>query len=239
MLGKIKEKIRPSRKTVLILIMVFLLAGALASTYYFYKEFQRTSRLLQDPTEAARQETNVILAKLGKMMELPVGEEPTMATIIDAEKLKDQPFFARTQNGDKVLLYANAKKAILYRPGENKIVEVAPLNIGTPSAQPVGPKIRVALYNGTDKTDLTQKAEKALTAKYADIDVVAKENAKKRDYEKTLIVDLSGTKKEVAEALAKELGGEVGTLPAEETAPVLPTGQEAELLVILGNNYSQ
>ena len=37
--------------------------------------------------------------------------------------------------GFKVLIYTQAKKAILYDPGANKIVEVAPVNIGD-SANP-------------------------------------------------------------------------------------------------------
>ena len=51
-----------------------------------------------------------------------------MATVSDPEKLKDQPFFAKAQKGDKVLIYSNSQKAILYSPTEDKIVEVAPIN---------------------------------------------------------------------------------------------------------------
>jgi hypothetical protein len=50
-----------------------------------------------------------------------------MATVLEQDKLKDQPFFARAQNGDKVIIYTQNKKAILYRPSENRIIEVAPL----------------------------------------------------------------------------------------------------------------
>jgi hypothetical protein len=60
----------------------------------------------------------------------------TMATILDPAELADQPFFMSAQKGDKVLLYTNAKKAILYSPSQNKIVDVAPVNLGsTPQVQ--------------------------------------------------------------------------------------------------------
>lgn len=63
---------------------------------------------------------------------MPVGEgeEPTIATITDREKLKDQAFFARAENGDKVLIYAQAKKAFLYSVKTGKVLEIAPVNIG-------------------------------------------------------------------------------------------------------------
>ena len=71
-----------------------------------------------------------VVAEISKIMILPVGEDPTVATVADPEKLKGQSFFVNAKKDDKVLIYTNAKKAILYRPSERKIVEVAPLNIG-------------------------------------------------------------------------------------------------------------
>jgi len=79
------------------------------------------------------------IAAVGKLIMLPEGEEPTVATISDIEKLKDQAFFTHAQNGDKVLIYTTAKKAILYRAETNKIIDVAPVNMGgaaSPSAVP-------------------------------------------------------------------------------------------------------
>lgn len=80
---------------------------------------------------AAENELNDVVAKVGKLMVLPEGETPTLATVADPEKLKDQKFFSNAQTGDKVLIYTNSQKAILYSPSLNKIVEVAPVNLGT------------------------------------------------------------------------------------------------------------
>src|SRR4030042_292294 len=65
-----------------------------------------------------------LVATVGKLMKLPA-EDPTIAQVSDATKLKDQPFFAGAQNGDQVLIYTNARKAILYRPSTNQIIDVA------------------------------------------------------------------------------------------------------------------
>lgn len=86
--------------------------------------------LSQDPQRMAQQEMLTIVGEVGKLMVLPEGETPTIATVTDPEKLSGQAFFANASSGDKVLLYTNAKKAILYSPSQGKILEVAPINLG-------------------------------------------------------------------------------------------------------------
>lgn len=68
-----------------------------------------------------------LVETVGKLIVLPTNETPTVATVTDLDKLKDQPFFARAQKGDKVLIYVQAGKAVLYNPTLNKIVDVSPL----------------------------------------------------------------------------------------------------------------
>jgi hypothetical protein len=74
--------------------------------------------------------------EVGKLIQLPTDEVPTVATVIDAAKVKSQAFFANAQNGDKLLLYSKTGKAILYRPSTKKIIEVAPINLGNSQPQP-------------------------------------------------------------------------------------------------------
>lgn len=111
--------------TVHVLVIAVLSAGA--SAYYFYNE---ASVLKKDPNKVSREETTNLVAQVGRLIVLPEGEMPTIATVVDPDKLKNQAFFARAKTGDKVLIYTNAKKAILYDVENNKIVEVAPINIG-------------------------------------------------------------------------------------------------------------
>ena len=209
---------------VLILIGVCLIAG------YFYFQYQKTQKLLQNPTLAAQEEVKGLVSKVAAIIELPKDETPTVATISDKNKLKDQPFFINAQNGDKVLIYTNAKKAIIYRPSTNKIIEVGPVNLGSqaPVSPTIASEIKVALYNGTSIVGLTTIVEKDLKSKMDNVSVVIKENAKE-SYAKTLVIDLSGNQKQNTEKIAQIFGAEMRKLPQTETRPA-----NTDILVILG-----
>ena len=119
---------RKKRLFLIVLVIFFLIAiGAGVSAYYFY---QKWGELRIDPQKLAESEAQEIIKQVGRLIVLPEDETPTVATVTDPERLRDQPFFAKAKAGDKVLIYTKAKKAILYDPTQNKIVEVAPLNIG-------------------------------------------------------------------------------------------------------------
>ena len=105
---------------------LFILSAGLA-IYFFFE----VRSLRANPQQVAEKEVQAIVARVGKLMVLPQDEIPTMATILDPAEMVDQPFFASAQKGDKVLLYTNAKKAILYSPSQDKIIDVAPVNLGS------------------------------------------------------------------------------------------------------------
>lgn len=135
----------PTSIIVLALVLSIATAGFFAYKYY---------SLRQDPSQVAREELQNLVDEVGKLIELP-NEESTIATVVDAEALRSQPFFAKAQKGDKVLIYPKARKAILYSPSLNKIIEVGPVVLGdqgaaspapaptpapTPAPSPVPPK---------------------------------------------------------------------------------------------------
>ena|SRR4030042_2783446 len=94
---------------------------------------------LADPNKAIEREIRSLTLKIGRTMELPTGEQPSLATVSDKNKLKGQDFFSRARNGDKLLIYSKARKAILYRPLEGKIIEVTNLTSGNQSDCPAIP----------------------------------------------------------------------------------------------------
>ncbi len=121
-------------------VVIGLLIGAvlaLIPSYYFYTKYQDAQKKLKNPNIVAQEEIKGVTDRLSKLIVLPKNEQPTIATVTDKAKLKDQPFFAKSENGDKVILYINARKAILFREKENKIIDVAPINL-TRQATPSG-----------------------------------------------------------------------------------------------------
>ncbi len=84
-------------------------------------------KAVTSPQVPQLEDTKQLVDEVGKLMVLPK-EVPTIATVTDITKLKNQPFFANAKNGDRVLLYTQAKKAILYRPSIKKIIDVEPIN---------------------------------------------------------------------------------------------------------------
>ena len=140
-----------SWKAWLAIVAVIALLAAVAWFAYDYKQTkdevkaaQAEANKFKDPQEAARAATAKLIEEVGKLTDLPQGETPTVATVSDVTKLKNQAFFAKAQNGDKVLIYTQAKRAILYRPSTNKVIEIAPVNLGSSNS------------NGSNSSDANQ-----------------------------------------------------------------------------------
>jgi hypothetical protein len=246
----VRKKYEP--KPLVIILLITIVAGTVAGLTYYFTQVNTSyfgKSALSDAEEAKR-----TISAVSKMMMLPTDEVPTVAMVGDITKLKNQPFFNNAVNGDKVLIFNNAKKAILWRPSTNMIIEVAPINvtIATPSSAtpsgnlaspvsitppsmvltstPVEVKIPFLLRNGTSATGLTKMYETELKSKLAGAIVVERENAI-NTYDKSILVDIKGDKKDLASYIGKELGIVVGTLPIGE-----PVSTKADFLIILGKD---
>lgn len=106
------------------LMLFFVFAGMVFFGGYFYVQYKKA---LEKTVTDNPSESQVLGQKIRQFVELPVDEDPTIAEVKDLEKLKGQAFFSFAQNGDKVLIYSKNKKAVLYRPGTEKIIEVTSL----------------------------------------------------------------------------------------------------------------
>ncbi len=129
---KSRLKGKSKKKWLMWLLILVLVAGA-AYFVYDYTQLKQERDKLSDPQAAAQEATQQLVTEVGAIVVLPEGETPTVATVSDASKLQNQAFFAKAENGDKVLIYTQAKRAILYRPSTGKVIEVAPINLGSSS----------------------------------------------------------------------------------------------------------
>ena len=207
-------------------VTALLLVAFAGTSVYFYNQYKTTKTIARNG-QISDKDVSRIVNKVGALIELPQ-ETPTIATVADKVKLQKQPFFSHAEDGDKVLIYSVSKKAILYRPSTNKIIEVAPLNVQKQQkpkeegrvagvASNVEP-VKVAVFNGSTVTGLASEAVQQLQAKHPSY-VYAKGNAVKRDYEKSVVYDIKN-KPEDAKEIAKLLGATIEKkLPEGEIVP--------------------
>jgi hypothetical protein len=203
------QSILKNKKFIVIFIaIVFILSTSVAGVFLYKKH---------------RSGDDMVM-RVGKLMVLP-DETPSIATVSDKSQLVNQSFFENSENGDVVLIYAKARIAILYSPKINKIVKVGPVNYSQSS--PVSP-IKVALYNGTSINGLATKYQDMIMSDVPNSEVTLKKNAI-NDYDKNIVIDLTGKNKGETQAIAESINGEVGSLPEGEEKPL-----NVDILVILG-----
>lgn len=117
-----------STKIVFFLLLIVTIASVTTATIFGFKfrdlKNGTTGSATVTPSE---EEVKNLVAAVGRAIVLHTNENPTVATVADLSKLKDQPFFAHAKVGDKVLIYPVAQKAILWSPTLNKIVDISAL----------------------------------------------------------------------------------------------------------------
>lgn len=191
-----------------------------------------------------------LVETVGKLINLPEGEKPTVATVTDLNKLKSQSFFANAAVGDKVLVYFQAKKAYLYRPSTNKLIDIGPVSSvdqsnltsvageATVSASSKAettkqfPLTKIAIYNGTKIPRLAAKAEAEVSSYDQNFKVIQKGNTI-NEYQQSVIILLNPDVKDSADELSNQMNISVQPMPEGENAP-----KNADLLIITGSEYS-
>ena len=240
-----------TRKHIFTTVISLAVVATVSASVYFFLQYRHSQALLKNPAEAAKTANAEVITAVSRIVDVPAGEDPTVANVTDIEKLRNQPFFARAENGDKVIFFPTSKIAILYRPATGKIIEMSAVSVGgtpevagaattpgpsvpvqpNPTATPAPKPFRVAIYNGTETPRLANNLEKIVLEKLPLATVVLKANAKKTDYANSLVIDLSDVKFTEAKAISSLISGEMTTLPEGEIKP------DADILVIIGSNW--
>jgi len=103
-----------------IIIAAFLIVGWLGAIY-FYNQY---NEIANEPQVVAQKQATKILVDLSSIMELPENELPSISTITDISALAGDPFFARAQNDDVIIVYTQGQQAIIFLPSMKKIINV-------------------------------------------------------------------------------------------------------------------
>ncbi len=192
------------------------------------------SRLVHHSTVANDAKTALsregLVARVGRLTELPAGEQPMVYTVTDQARLS-QPFLKNAKTGDQVLIYQQAGRAIVYRTSTDKVVAIGPLTGAQSITQStdVSAQPSIALYNGSQTAGVTSNFEQKLTS-LGPLQVVMREKAARSDYARSQVIDVGGTKSDMAKKIAVLIDADVVALPASETAP------QADILIIIGNS---
>ena len=237
-----------------LLFFIIILLIILSPGLYFYIKYQKVVKMLnsQKSQKAVPAETELVmlLKKVNKLIILPENEVPTIATVTDKSKVNNQIFFAKSENGDKALIYTQAKKAFLYRPATDKIIEVMPINIEsstsaktlvlpisistspptskTKPSETEKPNPKIAVYNGTKTTGLAKQSEEEINKEISEAEVIVTDNAK-GNYKETQIIDITGGNIEIVKKLNSMFSGKV--------IKSLPDGESdggADIVILLG-----
>lgn len=138
--GATTGKIKPNRRRrggFLNFILFVGIIGAVA--LFFWAEQQRRDALskleqteqqlqeIKESTERSGQQVaDEVLGKVRQHIVLPEELQPTVATIIDVDRLREtSDFYKEAKNGDHLIL--TETRAILYNPDTDRIVDVVPI----------------------------------------------------------------------------------------------------------------
>ncbi len=222
---------------ILLWALLILAVAAFAWSYMNYRSVKEEIAVLKDPNLASQlnqQQTEALLEKVGKLMVLPSEKNPVVATINDVETLAStQDFYTPANNGDKLIIFQTARKAIIFDEDGNKIVNVGPIffsDQATAVPTTEADRLTIELRNGTATSGTTVGIRDRLMANYS-FNVTRLGKAANTSYTGYTLVDTTnGAKPELVQALQQELGARVTTeLPEGEAAA------RAEIVILIGS----
>jgi len=97
----------------------------------------RLEQLTTGNTQQNREAAQRIVNEVRKLIAIPEDVEPTVATIIDVETLRERnPFYNKAENGNHLIV--TAERAILYDSTKKIIVDVVPVQVQQAQPSPTG-----------------------------------------------------------------------------------------------------
>lgn len=203
---KRKKIIRVSLIVLAFLVFAALVAGNVVQ-YVRYAN-------LKDSTLGTDQRIAKYEKEISKSYTLPTGDKATLADVKSADDLRkdeaNKEFFKDAKDGDILLIYTNSKLGVLYRPTTKKIIKAGPVAYKQQTS--------AAIIGAKPDRDLVITTLKAAFA--SDIATATEADPKTAlSPGTTVIVDVTGSNKDLVDRLAVELKGKVGTVPDGQNKP--------------------
>lgn len=214
---------KSNKQFIVVVIYALILLLALSAAGYFFVRYTQVNKKYSAIPDIKNQQT---LASVGKIIDLPKDETPSLYEVKDKDKLATtqaaKDFFDKAANGDVIIVYQKANVAVIYRPKDNKVIK-------TDTAEKLS-EVKVAVIA---PSDLQQKTVEQLQAQFSNINIISKDTPKVSE-SGSYVVDATGANAQAAQAFASKLGLSVGQLPDGETKP-----EGAALIVVIANPATQ
>lgn len=172
------------------------------------------------------------------------GPITTLFVIDQPELLKRYPFFANAKAGDRLMIWANYRKTLLYRPSTNEVIAFGWFEDTISTKSPAGPQagaliplpvtkqLGVVIRDGASMPGPAISFEALFNSLYPNALILSVTDATRKNYNKTILIDPTGTRSVEARAMAAKLGITVAPLPVEEAA--IPPG--VDFLIVVGGD---
>ncbi len=233
----------------IILFVLIVITVSIGSAFYFnWFDLGLSKQEIQQNKIAS------VVSSIGKLMIVPKGT-PILATVKDITKLKQQQaFFKNAQNGDDLVIFPQSRRAVIYSPARNLIINVGPIkypktqtaaktsthtsisNISLQKKNSVvaaakNGQITIDMRNGSGKNGLATSVAQTLKGNTSYfIENIG--DANNQNYKRSLIIDLAKKPSETSsiDSLAKSLNATIiSGLPYGEKPSV------ADIVIILGS----
>lgn len=122
-------KTQSEKKWKLFFAIAFFICIILLGVLAFFLLNQNPEKEEKSASENPQSEIELLLVELSQFIVLPQDQDVTLATVTNPAELQGQAFFRNAEVGDKVLIWATTRKAILYRPSIKKIIEVSSVEV--------------------------------------------------------------------------------------------------------------
>lgn len=200
----IRNWVRRQKRLVLFagIILVFLVAGLIYALR----------------TGVGEVSNNDMIIQISRELSISGDGNPAILTVVDKDQAT-QPFLEQAKNGDKVVLYYKAKKAVLYRPSERRIVHQGAY---------VPPDAKIFIRKSTDNNVLVDTVKEQLK-NVQSIKVVSEDVAANKNYQGVTLVNVTDRYDEKIAELEKIFNTKARRMPQGESIP------DADILIIVGS----